>query len=144
MLKVFLDATILFSAAFSAKRASRELLRLAQQGKVDLVTSQIAITETERNLATKSDEGLLLFQVLMERLPITVLENPSRIAVEQAAKYTALKDAPIVAGAIEAEADYLATFDRKHLINPPEVAANANITIATAGTVLEAVKHALE
>ncbi len=144
MIRIFLDATVLFSAAFSASGASRELLRLAQQGKVELVTNQIAITETERNLATKSEEGLLIFQVLMERLPITILENPSRATVEWAAEYTALKDAPIVAGAVDAEADYLATFDRKHLINPPEVAENAKLTIATSGTILEAVRKTLE
>jgi hypothetical protein len=47
-----------------------------------------------------------------------------------AANTTVLKDAPIIAAAILAKPDYLVTFDRKHLIQPPEVAALSGLVIA--------------
>ena len=142
--KIFLDAAVLISAALSSTGASRELLVLSQQGVVELITNRNAIIETERNLSRKSENGLTVFRALMATSIITVVDSPSEEAVEKAAEYTVAKDAPIVAGAIETESTYLATFDRKHLINPPEVAEKSGLMIDTAGNVLQAVREKLD
>jgi predicted nucleic acid-binding protein len=137
MNRIFLDATVLFAAAHSSTGASRELFALAKAGRIELITNEIAVEETERNLLRKAPDGLSIFKALMETQLITVIPAPTKEEVLAAAAYTALKDAPIVAGAIAAQADYLVTFDRKHLLNPPEVAEKSSLVIATPGEALE-------
>jgi hypothetical protein len=46
--------------------------------------------------------------------------HPSKEQVLGAAQYTAVKDAPIVAAAKRARADYLVSLDRRHLVGIPE------------------------
>lgn len=138
--RVFLDAAVLFSAALSKTGASRELLRLAQLGDVKLITNEFAVAEADRNLVAKVPESVILLRVLLRLDLIEVFPNPPKELVEAVATYTELKDAPIVAGAIETTSDYLATFDRKHLIDPPIVAANSGLFIGTAGDVLNKVR----
>lgn len=48
-----------------------------------------------------------------------------------------LKDAAIVAGALKARPDYFVTYDRKHLINPPEVSNKSGLRIVTPKQVIE-------
>ena len=57
--------------------------------------------------------------------------------VQQAAEYTALKDAPVVAAALAAQADYLTTWDRKHLIEEPLVALRSGLEIVTPDKLVE-------
>ncbi len=140
MPSVFLDAAVLFSAALSSTGASRELFHLAQKGHVELVTNEIAVIEANRNLASKNPEAVVLFKILIATPIITVFPKPLIAEVEAAAEYTELKDAPIVAGAINANADYLATFDQRHLINPLEVAQKSGLVIATSGDILARIR----
>lgn len=51
MIRAFVDASVLFAASYSATGASRELIRLAFQGKVELVISDDVLEEVRRNLA---------------------------------------------------------------------------------------------
>ena len=141
MSRIFLDATVLFADALSKTGASRELLYLAQRGEVELVTNEIAVIEADRNLTAKNPDSVVLFRLFMKTGLVAIVANPSKELVETVASYTVLKDAPIVAGAIETESDYLATFDRKHLINPPEVSEKAGITIATSGDILNVIRE---
>jgi hypothetical protein len=46
---------------------------------------------------------------------VQLVDSPAALA-RQVAADVALKDAPIVAGAIHAAAEFLATYDRKHLL----------------------------
>lgn len=56
--------------------------------------------------------------------------------------YVAAKDAPIVAAAISARPDYLVTtYDRTHLLDPPEVAQRSGLTIVTPDVVVRAVQE---
>ena len=144
MIRLFLDASVLISAIISAKGASRELFNLAGRGLVELVTNRDAVIETERNLRNKAPETVPLFEAAMASAVITIYPHPTDENVKKANAYTVTKDAPIVAGAIESEADYLVTFDRKHLINPPEVAEKSGLMIDTAGNVLQAVREKLD
>jgi hypothetical protein len=56
-------------------------------------------------------------------------------------EYVEPKDAAIIAAAIKAHPDYLATLDRKHLLDPPEVAARSGLTILTPGDVLARIRR---
>lgn len=143
-IRVFLDASVLISASISATGASRELFNLANRNLVKLITNEDAVIEAKRNLAKKLPEGVAVLQFLLNTPIISVADSPMLETIEKVLKYTVRKDAPIVAGAIETQSKYLVTFDRKHLINPPEVSKNSYVIIATSGDVLEAIRMELD
>lgn len=134
--RIFLDASVLFAAAYSPTGAARELLRLALEGDVVLFTNQFAADETTHNLGRKAPEAVSVFQAILTVAPISVNLSPDEALVRAAAVYVELKDAPIVAGAIAAEADYLATFDKQHLLSVDTVAEQSGLVIATPGDIL--------
>ena len=53
-----------------------------------------------------------------------------------AARYTELKDAPIVAAARRTHVDYLVSLDRRHLVDVPEVALRSGLKIILPGALL--------
>ena len=100
--RLFLDANVLFSAAYMANARLRELWRLRD---VELWTSRYAVEEARVNL---SDE-VLRRRLLELSEPLQFREAgerrlPARIALPE-------KDAPLLLAAIEAGANYLLTGD---------------------------------
>ena len=57
-LRVFLDANVLFAAAYSPDGLSALLIELGAAGRVTLLTSALAIIEAERNLEAKRPAAL--------------------------------------------------------------------------------------
>ena len=138
--RIFLDASALFAAAYSPTGAARELLRLGREGSVTLVTNQIAIEEAERNLTRKAPEGVAIIRTLLAALPIEVLATPSPREIQTLLPLVLAKDAPILAGALACGADYLATFDRQHLIGIDVTSLSTNLIIATPGDILNRIR----
>ncbi|MGH2536540.1 MAG: PIN domain-containing protein [Candidatus Promineifilaceae bacterium] len=136
MSRLFLDSSVLFSAIYSSAGAARELLRLALRGEVHLILSHDVVTETRRNLGRKAPELVPLMERLLLQIPFEVAANPLKEEVWAAEAYVNPKDALIIAAAIQARPDYLTTLDRKHLIDPPEVAERSGLTILTPGDAL--------
>jgi hypothetical protein len=61
--------------------------------------------------------------------------------VEFVARSVALKDAPIVAGAMQSESRWLATYDRKQLLNYAElIQREFDVEVATPREVWEAIE----
>lgn len=143
MIRAFVDASVFFSACYSEKGASYAIFRLALQGKVQLVVSEYVLGEVERNLAQKSPEDLELFEVFRDNVPFEVV-TPSREDVLKAARYTDLKDAPVVAAAGKAGVDYLASLDRRHLVGRPEVAEGSGLTIVLPEELLHEIRRQAE
>ncbi len=56
MLRVFVDASVLFSAVYSPNGSAFDLIRFALQGKVIVILSHDVIDEVERNLGRKAPE----------------------------------------------------------------------------------------
>jgi predicted nucleic acid-binding protein len=104
--RLFLDANILFSAAY---RPNSGLTRLWGVQSAELVTSEYAIAEAERNLV-KPERRARLEDLLkgVERRPSTTLSPEQRSGIELREK-----DWPILAGALEAGATHLITGDGK-------------------------------
>ncbi len=105
--RVFLDASVLFSAAY---RPDTKLLRLWEIKNVQLLTSAYAAEEARRNL---SEEG--------QRKTLTKLLESVQVVSEGAAALPAginlpEKDAPIFLAAIQAHATHLITGDKKHFV----------------------------
>lgn len=112
---VFLDASVLFSACSSATGASREIIRYALRNQVDVVISELALEEAERNLAAKRPQALPFFDILRDAIPFEIVE-PTKVEVLQMQPYIAFKDAPILAAAQKANVYCLVTLDRQHMI----------------------------
>jgi uncharacterized protein len=105
--RLFLDANVLFSAAY---RDDAGVARLWSLENVVLATSTYAIKEAERNLSTRNQRQRL--QQLLHRTHViqagTVPRSERRdISLPE-------KDWPIIGGAIAAEATHLITGDFNH------------------------------
>ena len=100
-MRVFLDANVLFSAAWSAESG---LLRLWKLPLV-LVSSSYAIAEAERNLARKRPEALDRLSALLA--PIEIADV---LASVEESRLPA-KDVPILAAAVGARCEVLLTGD---------------------------------
>lgn len=142
MISAFIDSSVFFAACLSPQGASNAILHECIQGKVTLVISDTVRAETERNLASlprHAAEALLLFQQLLDAVSF-VLSNPTQEEIAEAATYTFLKDASIVAAAKKAKVDYLVSFDRKHLVGVPQVAQGSGLTIVLPEVLLAAIR----
>lgn len=129
--KVFIDSSVLIAAAISPTGSARELITKALRSKIQVVISDLVIEETQRNLTEKVPKALPSLQLFLEALNPEVV-TPTKSLVGRVAKMVEAKDAPIVAGAVIAEADYLVSFDRKHLLQyKQEIKENFKIKVVT-------------
>jgi uncharacterized protein len=113
---VFLDSSVLYAAAFSPTGPARRLILKGLQGSIALAISDLVLEETKRNLTKNAPLALPSFSIIADLLSQQAA-RPMKAEVLRAAQIVHLKDAPIVAAAAKAKADYLATHDVKHLLN---------------------------
>jgi predicted nucleic acid-binding protein len=114
VLRLFLDANVLFLAGYSRTSPVHELLALGRAGACELVTSGYAVEEARRNVAAKGPSGALeaLSAALAE---VTSVAEAGGSAMERAtaAGLSDPGDVPILAAAIQCRADILVTGDRR-------------------------------
>jgi len=106
MIRVFLDANILFSCAW---REGSGIYRLWERSDLQLVTSPYALKEAESNLATKRPDALTRLSILASRVELS-----SATAVIAEGHGLPDKDLPILAAALGADCQYLLTGDITH------------------------------
>lgn len=105
--KVFLDANVLFSAAY---RPQNDLLKLWSLPDIKLFTSTYALEEARRNLGTARQA-----EVLNQLLPsLAVLHEPPPTMALPEGVSLPVKDAPILRVAMHAKVTHLLTGDRRH------------------------------
>ena len=114
-LAIFIDASVLFAASDSERGASREIIRYALRGQIQLVINKFVLEETRKNLASKRPDALYFFQILEETIPFEIV-NPTLSEVLAMQPYTAFKDAPHFASALKGKVFCLVSLDRKHMI----------------------------
>ena len=109
-LRVFLDANILFTAAYSPDGLSALLVELGAAGRVTLLTSPLAIVEAERNLEAKRPAALPTLRRSLTA--IRVVGEPAPADVERLTPpELSAKDRPLLAAAIAAHATHFVTGD---------------------------------
>jgi uncharacterized protein len=109
-LRVFLDANVLFTAAYSPDGLSALLVELGVTGRVALVTSPLAIVEAERNLAAKRPNALPALERSLAA--VRVVREPAPADVERLTpRELSTKDRPLLAAAIVAGATHFVTGD---------------------------------
>lgn len=111
-MKLYLDANVIFSAAHREEGRAQDLVALARVGHCDLLTSTHALEEARRNLQLKSGG---FERRLMEALAqiTVVVEAPAAVVDWAREQGLPLKDAPILAAAVHADADLLVTGDTR-------------------------------
>ena len=104
--RLFLDANVLFSAAY---REGSGLLQLWKLSDVQLVTSVYALEEARRNLDTEERKARLndLMQEVTVLLELREQDLPPGVDLAE-------KDKPILAAVLAAGASHLITGDRQH------------------------------
>ena len=107
--RLFLDANVLFSAAYRKDGGVRRLWRLAE---AELVTSALAVEEARRNLDTPERRSDL--EGLLEAVSVSSLLADPASHPEMEASGLPEKDLPILRAAVASGATHLVTGDRKH------------------------------
>ncbi len=103
--RVFLDANILFAAAWRPKAA---LQRLWELGHAELLSSDYAVEEARRNLETPAQRGRLTRLLRQVRLV-----EPEHFTLPRDVSLPE-KDLPILLAAIDGGATHLLTGDWEH------------------------------
>jgi len=111
--RLFLDANILFSAAYTEQNAASRLFGLQAVGLCELVSSAYALGEARRNISAKRPARSAALELVAGQLK--VCPEPAIAATAAAVEHgLPEKDAPILAAAISSRANILVTGDRKH------------------------------
>ena len=108
-LRAFLDANILFTAAYNPKGLARLLFDFQKRKAVSLLTSSLAVEEARINLEIKKAAALDDLGKLIETLE--VIETPAPFS---ATLDLPPKDLAIFAAALAGRATHLLTGDKKH------------------------------
>lgn len=110
-MRIFLDANVLFSAAHRTDSPLRAFFRLAEAKVCELLASPFALDEARRNIARKNPSKTAELEQLIAQ--ITTCREAGAEETRWA-RSTGIpdKDAPILAAAVQAQADILVTGDR--------------------------------
>lgn len=112
-MRIFLDANVLFSAAYRETGSVRAFFVLARAGACTLESSAYAVAEARRNILAKHPGRIADLESLVAELSLCREPSPGTLAWV-AANHLPPKDAPILAAAIDAGCHMLVTGDRTH------------------------------
>lgn len=141
---IFLDSSALIAGAISEFGAAHALLQLGESEDILLTVSEMVITESERAIAKKSPHNLNDLRVLIKKAKLRIVADPSNKEV-QGGLYLINdpNDVPILLAAIKAKVDYLATHNRRHFLDDPDVAEKSGLQIGTPGDALAWIREKL-
>lgn len=139
--RLFIDSSVLFSAANSLKGHSRDLMIMSANGEITLVFSNYVLQETIRNLSQLKQPPLEAFEEILSNATVEIVDA-SKQAVVDAGKLIVLKDAPIIAAAKLASVDLLVSLDKKHILNHPELESYIKAFIVTPAQAFQKLKAA--
>ena len=106
--RIFLDANVLFSAAYLENSG---LARLWQLEDAELLSSNYAVDEARRNLALERPPAVIRLERLTPKL--TLVNPPGNLKLLTAVQLDS-KDRPILLAALHGKADFLLTGDGRH------------------------------
>ena len=112
-MRVFLDANVLFSAAYREANSVRAFFALARARACTLVSSAHAMEEARRNVAAKHPSRAADLEALLVEVELCPEPRPETLSWASGNDLPA-KDAPILAAAADARCQILATGDRTH------------------------------
>ena len=113
--RVFLDTNVLVSALYSAGGPPAAILRLHIEDRITIVVSQLVVEELIRAVHRKLPDALPLLRELLLSTPPEVVPDPSADEIQRLAPGLNRSDAPVLAAAVNAGADYLVSGDAAFL-----------------------------
>lgn len=108
MIRLFLDANVLFTAAHNPSEKAALIIDLGLQGNWEIVSCSYAIEEARRNISIKFPDCLERFETLIS----AILKVPSRSGLSCPVPLPE-KDRPILEAATHCKATHLLTGDIK-------------------------------
>ena len=133
MIRAFLDANVLFTAAHNRSGKAALVIELGIRGHWGLATSDYAFEEARRNLEIKFPGAHSTLEACLPAMKIVSSGEGTNCPVPLPEK-----DRPILDAAIRCKATHLLTGDRKHFgpfMNTPEV---------TSGVIIQTVAEFLD
>lgn len=109
-MRLFLDADVLFSAAYLETSRPAAFFELSKAGVCQLLASAYVLDEARRNITLKYSAKLPQLKALIAQLSLCAESGREMLA--WAAQSLPPKDAPVLAAAASARADVLMTGDR--------------------------------
>ncbi len=128
--RIFIDSSVLFSAANSSKGHSRDLFLMGATGEIKIIISNFVLQETVRNLSSLKKPSLEELDQIVQNANIELVDATKQ-SVLDAAKLIVLKDAPIIAAAKTAKVNMLVSLDKKHILGRADLEAYINASIVT-------------
>jgi hypothetical protein len=119
-------------------------LLLVEADQITITASEQVITETERALARRLPPAPGCYRQALRSTGLRIVHDPS--TQENRAHQDIINhppDVPIVVAAMRANVGFLATFNRRHYVDEPEVTAKAGISIGTSSDALTWVRQEL-
>lgn len=108
-MSLFLDANVIFSAAYHPEGKSAAFIKTVQSLNLVLMSSDYAVAEAKKNMTVKHPAGLLHLDTLVKTLKMV-----SNVHWEYCSIDLPPKDQPIFMAAIAGHATHLITGDLQH------------------------------
>jgi predicted nucleic acid-binding protein len=121
--RVFIDSSVFIAASISVRGSARDLLIRGVRRELELIVSSLVLEETRRNITRKVPRALPSFEILLQTIGAEVIDPSSELVV-RCEGIVHPKDAPIVAASVAASANFLASFDRQHLLTEADAVWN--------------------
>lgn len=106
-MRLFLDSSVLLSAAGSEKSLSCLIVTVAGEWAWELVTAFYCRDETNRNIRKFPPKAAKTWKALQDQLSFT----PNALTSNRPLLFTASKDKPVLISALAAKCDVLLTLD---------------------------------
>jgi len=113
--RVFLDTNVLVSGLYSVTAPPGAILRLHADERITIVVSQLVVDELIRAIRRKLPDALPLLREFLLNTPPEVVPDPTGEEIQTFAGGVNRSDAPLLAAAVMAGVDYLATGDSAFL-----------------------------
>lgn len=115
--RLFLDASVLVTAANSPNGGSAKILDLALEGKIKIVVSRKILQETKESVCEHFGKTVWMrFYRKLSPLRVSIVASPTKEEKLSWKNVTVAKDTHVLAGALKAGADYLVTLDKRHIL----------------------------
>ncbi|MEK7500658.1 MAG: hypothetical protein AAB642_00855 [Patescibacteria group bacterium] len=115
-LVLFADASVIVAATLSPNGGSFRLFQESSCGNVLLATNHYALDEAAEAIRKKYPQHISRLKQLISWSQIKIFKYPSQKVVFKYLNLINAEDAPILAGAAEAKAQFLLTLDRKDFL----------------------------
>jgi predicted nucleic acid-binding protein len=119
--RILLDTSVVLAGVSSSKGASHAILLLGRMGLLELLLTPYILAEVERNVQTRLQKALPLYESFKAEGAWIVVSDPPIEQVQQWAQFIRAKDAPVLATLKQAQPYGLVTLDVKDFLANPQV-----------------------